>query len=275
MNYKHAIISLLLLYIFSTISAQKLDWMEDQPPTDRITRTQTNKFSVIDSYPRRSTGSLKESPSTQQLACFDMICWKPFSTSTVKAAQAINPNMAWLRIYCPQEWQGATEAPDKQGSGYPFNTSGPATANNQIFAGHFAYKPYTTLTGVLTADGTSVAVAEIAKIKTPQYCVIYPADSWDNAEHVLVTAKSGSSITITTRGYKSVAKEWPAGSKIAVHQLGNGTTNDNWCYNLSSRCPRDANGKRACDAFGEWLPLNYDNNANGTPADAVCDGILV
>ncbi len=252
-----------------------LDWLEDQPPLNTITRTQTNKLSTITAYPRRSIGSIKQSLTAAQMACFDIICQKPFSAVTVASAQSINPNLSYLRIYSPQAWQGAADGPDVQGNGYPFNTSGDATANNEIFAGHWAYKPYTTLSiGISTESGITLSVAHSDNVQDgTYYYVIRPADSWDNAEHIKIT-KSGQTITINERAYKSIAKSWPAGSIIAQHQLGNGTGNLNWCYNLSIKCPPDANNKKAYEAFSSWLVENYAKDGNGDPSAAVVDGIL-
>ncbi|MBV5342230.1 hypothetical protein JZU68_00950, partial [bacterium] len=207
----------LLISSIETTTAQgvKYDWMEDQPPTNKITRIQNNKFTTINTFPRRSIGSIKNGSLTaEQMACFDIICSKPYSIDKIMKAKEINPKLSYLRIYSPQAWQGANDEPDKQASGYPFNTSGSATANNQIFAGHFAYKAYTkTKSDLSNTENQILTVVDAERIaKGTFYYVIRPADSWDNAEHIKVTKSPEGVITVSERGYKSVAKSWPAGS---------------------------------------------------------------
>ena len=273
MRNKLAFLLLLAMPFLST--AQKVDWLEDQAPAPKITRTQTNKLSNITAYPRISTGSLKKGITAEQMACFDICCWKPFSLATVAAAQAINPNLAYLRIYCPQEWQGGADADNKQGSGYPFNSSSEVSANNKLFAGHFAYKPYTTLSaGISTDADIAVSVSDVSKIaKGSAYYVIRPADSWKDAEHVQII-KTDSVLLIKKRGYKGNPKVWPAGSIIAQHQIGNGFDELNWCFNLSSKCPEDSNGRKINEVLAEWLVKNYDKDDNGKQSVAQVDGIL-
>jgi hypothetical protein len=252
-----------------------LDWLDDQPAENKITRVQNNKLSKMTAFPRRSTGNLmNKSISSAQLACFDFVGTKPFINSTVIEAQKINPNLTYLRVYSPQAYQGWNEKPNQQGSGYPFNTSGPATANYQIFPGHWAYKPYTALTAEIgTGANIQITVSDASKIQSgTYYYVIRPADSWEGAEQIKIT-KTGSTITIDSRAYKSVAKSWPAGSLIARHQTGNGPEIELWVYNLSTRCPVDANGKKAHEALSAWLANNYEKDANANPVSAV-DGVL-
>jgi len=275
---KLQLLTLLLGLSTFLVGQSSLDWLNDHAPTDKITRVQTNKLSTINGFPRKSLGTHKSSISADKLACFDMFCQKPFlnSTPTIAAAQAINPGLTWLREFCPQEWQGAADPVDKEGSGHPFNTSAPASANNQMFAGHWAYKPYTTLTSNITsAAAITITVANNANIANGSYYyVIRPADSWENAEQVELT-RSGSTLTLKTRGYRSVAREWPAGSIIAQHQLGNGSGSLNWCYNHSTKCPKDANGKKFHEVLAAWLVGHYDKDNNGNPhASAKCDGVL-
>jgi hypothetical protein len=269
-------IASILISTASTTAQEKLDWLEDQPPTDAIIRYQENVLSTMDKYPRKSTGSLKQSLTAQQISCFDIVCRKPFGNaiSPIISAKTLNPNLVFLRIYCPQEWQGALDPDDKQGNGYPFNRSGPATENNEVFPGHWAYKPYTTLTeDIGTESGINIAVTNPSRCQNgTYYYVIRPADSWEDAEQIKIT-KEGSTLIINQRGYKSTAKSWPAGSLIAQHQLGNGSGNLNWVYNLSTTCPEDANRKKAYQAFSEWLVANYDSDGNGNPVPAI-DGIL-
>ncbi len=268
------IVFLFFLLLSVTISAQKLDWLEDQPPTDKITRVQTNKFTNLTGYPRKSTGSLKKGLTAQQLACFDIVCQKPTS-ATVAAAQAINPNLSYFRIFSPQAWQGFNDDINVETNGYPFNTSGPSTANNQVFSGHWAYQPYTTLSaGITSAAGITMTVSATSKIQDSTYCVIRPSiNDWTDAEHVYVT-KIGSILTLDKRGYKSTAKAWPAGSVIAQHTTGNGPEKELFVYNLSTECPEDSNGKKMNDALSAWLVNHYDKTGTGSQFSASVDGIL-
>jgi len=275
------IASVLLMFnlVFITqLSAQKLDWLEDQPSVSKALRVQTNKFSGIDSYPRRSIGSIKNGKITpEQMACYDLICAKILNVETIIKAQTINPNLSFLRIFSPQAWQGSQEAPDKQGNGYPFNTTGPATANNQFFAGHWAYKPFTKLTASIGKDvnqSLSVENAENIAVGSHFY-VVRPAQAdWSKAEHLRITKTADGKMMIDERGYKSEISEWPAGSVIAMHQAGNGAGNKNWVFNHSIACPKDANGKRTCEALADWLAENYDEDPDGKATSAQVDGIL-
>jgi len=276
-NFKSVIFLMIGIFIsINFVSAQKLDWLEDQPPVNSVTRVEKNKLSAIQTYPRRSIGTLKNSSlSPDAMACFDIVCAKLFVAKKVESARAINPNLSFLREFSPQAWQGAADGPNLQGNGYPFNTTGPATANNQIFAGHWAYKAYTKLTNSIGIENNIVInVDNNANILDGEsYCVIRPSDSWENAEHVKIT-KAGSIITITMRGYKSEARTWPSGSIIAQHQLGNGTGNLNWVYNHSTKAPKDKNGKRAHEAFSDWLSVNFDKDEFGKQSTIDVDGIL-
>jgi hypothetical protein len=262
------------------VSAQKCDWLEDQPPTDRITRVQTNKFSVIDSYPRRSTGSLKNPAiSSASLSTFDVGCSYPFDVNLVKQSQALNPKQTFLRIYTAQEWQGYIEAvAGRQGMGYPFVTSGTETANTKFFPGHFAYKGYTVINSEI-GTGNNIALTINAPGKISEgifyYCIRPSEKDWTDAEQVKIQ-KSGSTITIIERGYKSNPKNWPAGSVIAQHQLGNGFGDiRNWVYNLSTKCPVDALGKKAYESLSDWFANNYDEDQFGNPITGMTvDGIL-
>jgi hypothetical protein len=276
---------LTLATVFATFNSLAItttnsyDWLNDEAQPQKAIYVQKNKLSTIDAFPRKSTGSIKNNAITaEQLATYDIYCSKPFGGGTkVLEAQVFNPNLSWLRIYCPQEWQGGQDGANLQGNGHPFNTSAEATENNMIFAGHFAYKPYTTLSEDLgTKDTMVLKVANAQAIQKGSYCVVRNADSWKNAEHVQVSKVNDpeGTITVVKRGYKSHKQDWKAGAIIAQHQIGNGTDNLNWCYNLSSRCPKDANGKKAYEVFAEWLVKNYDKDEQGKQCKAMVDGIL-
>ncbi len=263
------------VYAAQPVYETTFDWLSDQPTANMVTRVQTNKLSKLEAYPRRSTGNLMNKLiSSAQLACFDIVGTKPLINSTIIAAHTLNPNLSFLRVYSPQAYQGWTEKPGNQATSYPFVTSGPATANNQIFAGHWAYKPYTALSAEIgSGAGIQITVSDPSKIESgTYYYVIRPIDSWESAEQVKIT-KSGSTITIDSRAYKSFAKTWPSGSLIARHQTGNGPEIELWVYNLSTRCPIDANGKKGHEAFSAWLANNYEKDATGVSISA-CDSIL-
>ncbi len=282
--YPESVINRIALFVLAffmflnvTVTAQKLDWLEDQPPTNRVTRVQTNKFTNLTGFPRRSTGTLKSASITaEQLACFDLVCKKPYNQTSILDAQRLNPNLTWIRECSPQAYQGFADAAGSEVSGLPFTTSGTATTGISVFAGHWAYQPYTTLNATITAEsGITLTVSDISKIQSgAYYYVIRPsAYDWTDAEHLYIT-RIGSTLTLTTRGYKSTAKAWPAGSVIAQHTTGNGTAKELWVYNHSTKCPLDANGKKMHEALSIWLAAHYDKDGNGNPDAAQIGGIL-
>jgi hypothetical protein len=275
--YRIILLGIILIGLTVNLIAQdKHDWLEDQPPTDKVTRVQTNKFTNLTGFPRRSTGTLKGNATAEQLACFDIVCKKPFNQTAIFDAQRLNPNLTWLRECSPQAYQGFADAAGSEVSGFPFTSSGSVTTGPSVFAGHWAYQPYTTLSaGITAASGITLTVSDASKIQSGvYYYVIRPsATDWTDAEHVYLT-KSGSTITLTTRGYKSTAKVWPAGSVIAQHTTGNGTAKELWVYNHSTKCPVDGNGKKLHEALSTWMAAHYDKDGSGNPDVAQIGGIL-
>lgn len=248
-------------------------YLEDQPPNN-VTRTLTSPLATTN-FPIIGTGSLKTSPTAEQLACFDIVNAKIFNESVVASAQAINPNLVFIRIICPQEYQGWNDAAGKTGNGIPFDTTDVTTnGTGAMFAGHWLYKAYTTLSGNINNTTLTITVADSSNISAGQYICIHDG-SFGQAEFMRVQAVSGNTITLSERGYKSTAQSHFIGDHVAMLQLGNGGGDArNWCYNLSTSCPVDGAGNTFVEFAAPFYASIYDEDANGNAADCVVSGIL-
>ena len=258
----------------------RYSYLEDVNTTDSV-------HYVIDSdlgdkpFPRITTGPLKKRGTPEQFSKYDVIAAKAMNFSWMKEVQAINPDTVVLRVHAPQEYQGWREKYScRQGNGMPFDRSGPATANCEIYSGHWLYAPGATLRSAINASATTLQVADASRFNKGRYVVIYDGEpgSFINAEHVQVTAVDTSTniLTLAGRGYKSKARSHPAGAIVAEHTIGNGEgqSPENWVYNLSIASPRDANGRQLNEAMAEWLAKNYDKDQKGDPSPVRVDGVL-
>ena len=248
-------------------------YLEDQPP-DNTTRT-LNVPWADNGYPLICSGSLKSAPTAAQLACFDIINYKIFNDSQVAAAQAINPDAGFIRIWCPQEYQGWNDNPGKIGNGIPFDTTG-ATSNGTgaMFAGHWLYKPFTTLSAGINSSTLTFTVSDGGRIQVGNYICIHNG-SFGAAEFMKVQRVTGNSITVNARGYKSTAQSHNSGDRVAQLQIGNGGGDTrNWAYNLSMVCPVDGAGKRFNETLSEFYAANYLKDTNGDAAASTIHGIL-
>jgi hypothetical protein len=214
-------------------------------------------------------------PTAQQMALYDVVGAKPFVYATIAAAQAINPDLIVERIVAPQAYQGWMERLGQMGNGKPFNTTGPVTTDTAMFAGHWLYQSRTLVSEALTAYGVIVSVVNTDGYRVGKYACIY-GDGWADAEHVQITAIDTTTRKLTlARGYKSAIVDHPDGSWIAPHQLGNGDTENNWVYNLSTLCPLDGAGRQFNEVFADWIARHYQFDANGRPVPGLrIDGVL-
>jgi hypothetical protein len=160
----------------------------------------------------------------------------------------------------------------------PVSQGGPSSAGCAIYAGHWLYKAGTPLIQSVTASALTLKVADASKVTPGQYVVIYnaPAGSFNNAEHVKVTARdlASNTITLQARGYKSTAVAHGVGSIVAQHVLGQGADSRLWAFNFSSVSPRDGNNKTFGQFYADWLQKNLTESKNGETTTAEVAGIV-
>jgi hypothetical protein len=255
-------------------------YLQDADTTDSVTQTADSDLGDRP-FPRISTGPIKKTGSAEQFSKYGVIAVKSFSFDWLKSVQAVNPDTAGFRIHCPQEYQGFTETNAcRTGNGMPFDGTGSATANCNVYAGHWLYAPGTTLTSAITNTSTSLQVADATRFTAGRYIVVYDggAGAFQNAEHAKVTAVNTSTKTLTlaSRGFKSTARAHSAGAVVAEHTIGNGDAQEpeNWVYNHSTASPRDSSGRQINQAMAEWLAANWNTDQLGKPASANLAGIL-
>lgn len=230
-------------------------------------------------FPRLTLGPIKTTGSPAMIAKHGGAAVKGFAFDWLAKVQSFNPDFKGMRIYCPQEYQGWEEQDCRQGSGIPFSSVGPATANCEIYSGHFVYSPGTTLTQSIGATDTTLRVADTKYFEAGQYLVIYDGGpgAFKNAEHALIKGVNATAKTLTVakRGFKSSPRSHSTGAIVAQHVLGNGNFHpENWAYNMSTASPRDASGRQMNEVSADWLARNWDRDNFGNPHKAVLDGIL-
>jgi len=183
------------------------------------------------------------------------------------------PNVVSLRYFRPTLYQAEMWS-------MPFLGTGPATAGKNVYAGHWLYLAGTKTLNDINSTDSNVKVEDISNFTIGTYVVIYdaPAGSFKNAEHAYVADINTSTKTIklSKRGSYSSATYHAANSIIATHVFD--AEDDDifvggWSYNLSSHCPRDANGKTLVEAMADWLGVNLNKNSAGTIVNAY-DGII-
>jgi len=221
-------------------------------------------------WPRIGLADSPVGQSIEKLAKYHMIAAQ--NLSKIGKVQKLNPDLIYLRQVNPIEFQLTVK------QAMPFEGTGPATHGTDVYAGHWVYEVGTHLTQGINAGATTIEVADAGKISAGSYVVIYdaPAGSFKNAEHLLVKSvnKNTNTLTIAKRGYKSQARSHPNGSIIAQHLTGGGmkANKENWVYNQSTACPRDARGNTFGEAMVEWLSRNYNRLLNGKVVDVRVDG---
>jgi hypothetical protein len=232
-------------------------------------------------FPRITTGPLKLSGTAEQFSKYGAIDVKSARFSWLKTVQDANPDVLGFRIHCPQEYQGWNDQACRTGSGIPFDGTAAATADCNMYAGHWLYAPGSPLSAAITASATSLKVADASRFTVNRYIVIYDggAGAFQNAEHALVSAlnTSTNTLTLAARGYKSTARAHSAGAIVAEHALGNGTGDGwekNWAYNLSTASPRDSSGRQMNEVMADWLEANYNRDGQGAISPVKLTGIV-
>lgn len=103
------------------------------------------------------------------------------------------------------------------------------------------YRPATKLAAPVSASDTQMTVLDATYVAAGDDLTI-------DGEHVHVTAKSGTTLTVR-RGYFSTAAAHPAGSAAKPHVVA--WTNDDgsavWALNLAQDAPKASNGQRFLD----------------------------
>ena len=195
-----------------------------------------------------------------------------------------SPDTMFLRHISARAYQGFNSGFCRISDGVAFESTGPATrggpesAGCEFFAGHWLYKAGTTIAESMSVQATSVRVSDTTRLTAGQYVVIYdaPAGSFKNAEHAKVVAidKSNGNVSLSQRGFKSIARERSAGAIIATHVRGQGPEPLLWAFNMSTQCPTDSNGDTFGRFYAKWLAKNYDRSGPGKRTTANIAGIL-
>jgi len=254
-------------------------YLEDANTNDSIETTIDSDLGERP-FPRLSTGNLHLAGTAEQMSKYDIVALKPTRFDLLRQVQAINSATQGLRVFCPQEYQGATEQNScRTGNGMPFDTTAESTGPCNVYAGHWLYAPGTTLSAAITATSVTLKVADPSRFNAGRYVVIYDGGpgAFVNAEHARVTTVNTATKTLTleSRAYKSTARAHGAGAIVAEHVLGNDAEQSplNWAYNLSTASPRDGSGRQLNEVMAEWLAKNYDKSPTGGTVAARVDGI--
>ncbi|MCG8426829.1 MAG: carbohydrate binding domain-containing protein [Chromatiales bacterium] len=247
-------------------------YLNDVDPQDQLGQRRAASLTSTQElrWPKIGLADSPVSQSVEKLAKYHMIAAQ--NLSKIGKVQEINPDVVYLRQVNPIEFQLTVK------QAMPFDGTGASTQGSNVYAGHWAYLTGTRLTQGINASTTTIKVANASEIKPGSYVVIYdaPAGSFKNAEHLFVTGvnKNTNTLTIGKRGYKSQARSHANGSIIAQHLTGGGlkANKENWVYNQSMACPRDARGNTFGEAMVEWLSQNYNRLVNGKVVDVRVDG---
>lgn len=210
-------------------------------------------------------------------SAYDIVSGKAGTMAAAAAIQAINPEVEVHYAFSLRAYQGFNQSdPSQPANGLTFAATGPATANDEVYAGHWLYLQGSTLLSAMDNATLSVQVAHPERFDVGEYVVIYdaPAGSFTNPEHLQVQAVSGDVLSFSARGYKSTASAHASGSIIAQHALGvGGGDARNWGYNQSTACPLDSQGRSMSEACVNWVKLNIGRKNNGQPSGARISGL--
>jgi hypothetical protein len=254
---------------------------------DANTRTPAADPTVIeltDDFPRVHAHEFGGDQTNEQYSQYMLIVSKASNFSKIQDIQIrLSPQTKALRHISGRAYQSWTYKPCFISGGLAFEDTtaasqgGPLASGCGMYAGHWLYKPGTTLATSISVDAQELQVADASRIESGQYVVIYaaPAGSFENAEHARVTSvdEGANSITVA-RGFKSTPREHAAGAIVAQHVLGQGTDARLWAYNLSSQSPRDANDKTFGEFYAEWLGRNLERYRDGLTTSADVSGVM-
>jgi hypothetical protein len=193
--------------------------------------------------------------------------------------QSLNPDVMYFRELMVPEYLGFhfPSVHCAQGHGIPFENTAPSTENCNVYAGHWLYQPGTTTKQSIDNTTTSVQVSDASRYAVGQYAVVYnaPAGSFINAEHVKITGRNTSNNTLVLqRGFKSSAVSHAVGSIVAQHVTGQAGDTKNWSFNLSTKCPKDSNGKNYSDVAVKFIRNNYNKDWQANTSTAIVSGFI-
>ncbi len=228
-------------------------------------------------YPRTMMAETQSlAGQIEQYSKYDIIAATGGFMKKIASLQAKYPNLMYFRqLNAPEYLDGGGNC--VQSHGMPFGSTGTTTGNCSIFAGHWLYQAGTTTKQSIDASATTLQVTDASRFTVGSYAVIYnaPAGSFGNAEHVKIAARNTSTNTLTLqRAYRSTAKAHGAGNIIAQHVLGQGGGTLNWSFNLSTQCPKDANGNTYAAAMINFIKNNANADQNGVKANVNVSGFL-
>lgn len=197
----------------------------------------------------------------------------------IEDIQAAHPDVMYFRAANFAEYleYDYTDVWCASGHSIPFENTGNTTDGCSVYAGHWLYKAGSTTKQSMTTSSTSVQVADASRFTSGEYAVIYdsPAGSFNNAEHVKITARNTSNNTLTvSRAYKSTARSHGNGSIIAQHVTGQGGSVLNWSFNVSNQSPKDGNGRIYTAAAVNFYKNNYTKTYKGESTKAKVHGFL-
>ena len=254
---------------------------------DANTRSPSNDSSVPrlrDDFPRTLAHEFTGKQSDAEYSKYMFIDAKGGNFPRIESIQnKLSPQTKMLRHISARAYQNWNYAECTISGGLAFEATtaasqgGPKSAGCGIFAGHFLYKPGTKLRASAGASVQQLRVENASRVQKGQYVVIYdaPVGSFKNAEHARVTGVDRGSNTITvSRGYKSKPKARSAGAIVAQHVLGQGKDARLWAFNLSSKSPRDANGRTFGQFYAQWLGRNLLRYKNGVLTTANVAGVM-
>ena len=235
-------------------------------------------------FPRVLTHELMGGVNAEGYSKYDFITSHGMAFSTLeKIQQQYSPDTMMLRHISGRAYQSYNFESCAISSGVAFeNTTassqgGPTGDGCGIYAGHWLYKAGTRLRQSVGANDQTLLVENASRIQNGSYVVIYnsPAGSFSNAEHARVTAVNTTNDTIqVVRGFKSGQSSHASGSIVAQHVLGQGTHQELWAYNMTTRSPRDASGLSFSEFYADWIGRNILRSGNGTRTTARIAGVM-
>ncbi|BFM06559.1 hypothetical protein [Halioxenophilus aromaticivorans] len=247
----------------------------------RVPSSTANKANLsVHKFPRTilsETQSLKG--GVEQYTKYDIISTGSEVAKKVAQIQAANPDSTWFKGSQVAEYLEYIHGNNHcwHGKGIPFQTTGGKTEGCSVYAGHWLYQAGTKTSQAINTGTTTVKVADSARFSVGSYAVIYnaPAGGFANAEHVKIIGKNNSTKTLTIqRGFKSAARSHSSGSIIAQHVVGQGGSTLNWKFNVSTKSPKDGNGRTYSQAAIQFFKNNSTKDYKGNKTSVKLSGFL-
>ncbi len=281
---KHPVLSCLVgagLLVSNPVAADHRVYLDD---ADTTASPPAQSPSLPNKFPRVGVHEMDKGMSNDAYRKYQIIYGHGNVMKRVADIQAVSSDVMFVRHISGRAYQSYNQNFCTISSGIAFESSGPTTQGGpsgdgcSIYAGHWLYKPGSTLTQSINATTTTLKVAAASKFTVGQYVVIYdaPAGSFKNAEHAKVSGRnlSTNTLTLQSRGYKSSAKSHPSGAIVAQHVLGQGGDPRLWAFNMSNKSPKDGNGRTFAQAYAVWLKKNLSRYKGGTDPGANVSGII-